>query len=57
MNLTPFFPDGNWLAWAVLFPQSGTGVLVVVNCAADMGGDQATHKVMGALSPGLSPAN
>lgn len=47
--------DGNWLAWAVLFPQSNTGVLVVANGAADMGGDQATHKVMGALFPGLSP--
>ena len=21
--------DGNWLAWAMLFPQAGTGVLVV----------------------------
>lgn len=48
--------DGNWLAWAVLFPQSGTGVLVVANGAADMGGDQATHRVMGTLFPGLSPA-
>lgn len=48
--------DGNWLAWAVLFPQSNTGVLVVANGAADMGGDQATHKVMGMLFPGLSPA-
>lgn len=48
--------DGNWLAWAVLFPKSGTGVLVVANGAADMGADQATHKVMGALFPGLSPA-
>ncbi len=48
--------DGNWLAWAVLFPHSNTGVLVVANGAADMGGDQATHKVMGMLFPGLSPA-
>ena len=48
--------DGNWLAWAVLFPKSNTGVLVVANGAEDMGGDQATHTVMGTLFPSLSPA-
>ncbi|MET0808797.1 MAG: serine hydrolase domain-containing protein [Pseudoxanthomonas sp.] len=48
--------DGNWLAWAVLFPQANTGVLVVANATDDMGGDKATHAVMGSLFAGLSPA-
>jgi len=26
--------DGNWLAWAVLFPKAGTGALVVANATA-----------------------
>ena len=48
--------DGNWLAWAVLFPESGTGVLVVANATDDMGGDKATRAVMGSLFAELSPA-
>ena len=48
--------DGNWLAWAVLFPNTGTGVLVVANATEDMGGDKATKTVLGALFPTLSPA-
>jgi CubicO group peptidase (beta-lactamase class C family) len=48
--------DGNWLAWVVLFPATGTGVLVVANATGDMGGDKATQAVLGALFPSLSPA-
>lgn len=48
--------DGNWLAWAVLFPQAGTGALVVANATDDMGGDKATKIVLGTLFPSLSPA-
>ena len=48
--------DGNWLAWAVLFPESGTGVLVVANATDDMGGDKATRAAMGSLFAELSPA-
>ena len=48
--------DGNWLAWAVLFPATDTGVLVVANAAADMGADKALQSALGALFPGLSPA-
>lgn len=48
--------DGNWLAWVVLFPKTDTGVLVVANATDDMGGDQATKAVLGALFPSLSPA-
>lgn len=48
--------DGNNLAWVVLFPKTNNGVLVVANAAQDMGGEQATHAVLGALFPSLSPA-
>ena len=48
--------DGNWLAWAVLFPEAGTGALVVANPTGDMGGDKATNTVLGALFANLSPA-
>lgn len=48
--------DGNWLAWAVLFPKTGTGVLVVANATDDMGGDKAVKAVLGALFASLSPA-
>jgi CubicO group peptidase (beta-lactamase class C family) len=47
--------DGNWLAWVVLFPELGAGVLVAANAGADMGAEQATHAVLAALFPGLSP--
>lgn len=48
--------DGNWLAWVALFPDSGDGVLVVANATDDMGGDKATHAVLGELFPSLSAA-
>ena len=48
--------DGNWLAYVVLFPHSGNGVLVVANAAEDMGGDQVIHAVLGGLFPSLAPA-
>ncbi|NDK37913.1 class A beta-lactamase-related serine hydrolase [Pseudoxanthomonas gei] len=48
--------DGNWLAWAVLFPKADTGVLVVANATEDMGGDKATRAVMASLFAELSPA-
>lgn len=48
--------DGNTLAWVVLFPKSGNGVLVVANAAGDMGGDQSTHALLGGLFASLSPA-
>jgi CubicO group peptidase (beta-lactamase class C family) len=48
--------DGNWLAWAVLFPEANTGVLAVANATEDMGGDKATKAVLGTLFTDLSPA-
>lgn len=48
--------DGNWLAWVVLFPKEGTGVLMVANAAEDMGADKATQAALGAVFPSLSPA-
>jgi CubicO group peptidase (beta-lactamase class C family) len=47
--------DGNWLAWAVLFPEANTGVLAVANATEDMGGDKATKAVLGTLFTDLSP--
>jgi len=43
--------DGNWLAWAVLLQESNAGLLVIANAAGDMGADQTTHAVAGALLP------
>lgn len=48
--------DGNWLAWVVLFPDANSGALVIANAADDMGADKATHAVVAALLPSLSPA-
>ena len=48
--------DGNWLAIAVLFPEQGTGALVVANAAEDMGADKVLNGVFGKLFPTLSPA-
>jgi CubicO group peptidase (beta-lactamase class C family) len=48
--------DGNWLAWVVLFPESGNGALVIANAAGDMDGERATHALLGALLPELAPA-
>jgi len=48
--------DGNWLAWVVLFPEANSGALVIANAADDMGADRATHAVVAAILPSLSPA-
>jgi CubicO group peptidase (beta-lactamase class C family) len=48
--------DGNWLAIAVLFPEQGTGALMVANAAPAMGADKVLHAVAGTLFPTLSPA-
>ncbi len=48
--------DGNWLAIVALFPEQGTGALVVANAGPDMGADQVLHKVFVKLFPALSPA-
>ncbi|MET3132068.1 CubicO group peptidase (beta-lactamase class C family) [Oxalobacteraceae bacterium GrIS 1.11] len=48
--------DGNWLAIAVLFPEQGSGVLVVANAAEDMGADKVLKAVLMTLFPSLSPA-
>jgi len=48
--------DGNWLAWAALFPGENSGVLVVANAADDMDGDKVTHAALAELLPTLSPA-
>ncbi len=47
--------DGNWLAIATLFPEQGTGALVVANAAEDMGADQVLQAVFMQLFPKLSP--
>lgn len=49
--------DGNWLAWVVLFPETGNGALVIANAAGDMGGEQATHALLGQLLQDLAPAS
>lgn len=48
--------DGNWLAIAVLFPEQGTGALVVANAAPEMGAEKVLNTVIGTLFPTLSPA-
>jgi hypothetical protein len=48
--------DGNWLAIAVLFPEQGTGALMVANAGADMGADQVLMGLAGKLFVQLSPA-
>ena len=48
--------DTNWFALAVLFPATGTGVLVVANAGADMGGDAAVRAAVAAVLPGLARA-
>ncbi|WP_167086735.1 serine hydrolase domain-containing protein [Massilia frigida] len=48
--------DGNWLAIAVLFPEQGSGALVVANAADDMGADKVLNGIFGKLFPTLSPA-
>ncbi|QNA88028.1 beta-lactamase family protein [Massilia sp. Dwa41.01b] len=48
--------DGNWLAIAVLFPEQGTGALMVANAGPDMGADQVLMGLAGSLFAQLSPA-
>lgn len=48
--------DGNWLAIVALFPEQGSGAMVVANAGGDMGSDQVLHKVFVQLFPTLSPA-
>ena len=48
--------DGNWLAIATLFPEQGTGALVVANAGPDMGADAVLMGLFGKLFPQLSPA-
>ena len=47
--------DTNWFALAVLFPYNGSGVLVVANAGADMGGDAAARAAVAAVLPDLKP--
>jgi len=49
--------DTNWYALAVLFPDTGSGVLVVANAGPDMGGDEAVRAAMAAVLPDLKPAD
>jgi len=48
--------DGNWLAIAVLFPEQGTGALMVANAGPDMGADQVLMGLAKTLFVQLSPA-
>jgi CubicO group peptidase (beta-lactamase class C family) len=48
--------DGNWLAFAVLFPEQGTGTLMVANAGPDMGADQVLMGLAGKIFMQLSPA-
>jgi hypothetical protein len=48
--------DGNWLAIVALFPEQGSGALVVANAGGDMGADQVLHAMFVKLFPTLSPA-
>jgi len=48
--------DGNWLAIAVLFPEQGTGALMVANAGPGMGADQVLMGLAGKLFEQLSPA-
>lgn len=48
--------DGNWLAIATLFPEQGTGALVVANAGPGMDADKVLMGLFGKLFPQLSPA-
>ena len=48
--LTHAGSDGNWYALVVLFPQTGSGVLVIANAADSMGGDKAALAATRALA-------
>lgn len=47
--------DGSWHSMVLLFPASGSGVLVNSNAGADMGGEKANKAVIKALLPELAP--
>jgi CubicO group peptidase (beta-lactamase class C family) len=47
--------DGSWYSMAILFPASGSGMLVNANAGSDMGGEKADKAVLKALLPGLAP--
>lgn len=47
--------DGNWLAFAVLFPEQGTGTLMVANAGPDMGADRVLMGLAKKLFVALSP--
>ncbi|MET3711721.1 CubicO group peptidase (beta-lactamase class C family) [Sphingomonas trueperi] len=49
--------DGYWFAYAVLFPASGNGVLVIDNASQKMGGDAAGMAALKEILPTLAPAN
>ena len=48
--LTHAGSDGNWYALVVLFPQTGSGALVIANAADSMGGDKAAMVATRALA-------
>lgn len=48
--LTHAGSDGNWYALVVLFPQTGSGALVIANAADSMGGDKAALAATRALA-------
>lgn len=48
--LTHAGSDGNWYALVVLFPQMGSGALVVANAGDSMGGDKAAMAATRALA-------
>jgi CubicO group peptidase (beta-lactamase class C family) len=47
--------DGNWLAIAVLFPEQGTGALMVANAGPDMGADKVLMTLAAKQFADLSP--
>lgn len=47
--------DGAWYSMVVLFPASGSGLLINANAGSDMGGEKADKAVLKALLPSLAP--
>jgi len=47
--------DESWYSMVILFPASGSGLLVNANAGADMNGDKADKAVIKALLPTLAP--
>ena len=47
--------DGAWYSMVLLFPRSGTGLLVNANAGSDMGGEKADKSVLKSLLPSLAP--